>query len=164
MEKSLLNEVETPRAIVRFQEPAHEIMIHSFGDVLTQGIIAAVYMPCVNTSPNECISSKAILRNSAAIGDSKERKETCLHLAYRVDSGTYGKESLGKCMPGLLQELQPAKFAWIDSTVTLHWICGNRVYKQFVANQVAKIKEYPSIQWRYVPTDDNLADITSRGG
>ena len=55
-------------------------------------------------------------------------------------------------------------FAWVDSTVALHWIVGNGTYKQFVANQVAKIQAHPSINWRYVPTLDNPADIASRGG
>ena len=32
----------------------------------------------------------------------------------------------------------PTVYAWLDSTVTLHWSCGNGQYKQFVANQVKK--------------------------
>ena len=33
----------------------------------------------------------------------------------------------------------PQLYGWIDSTAALHWIKGNGQYKQFVANQVAKI-------------------------
>ena len=64
----------------------------------------------------------------------------------------------------LPKEPQPLMFAWLDSTVALHWIVGNGAYKQFVANRVAKIQAHPSIQWRHVPTKDNPADIASRGG
>ena len=37
-------------------------------------------------------------------------------------------------------------------------------YKQFVANRIKKILEKGYIQWRYVPTNENKADIASRGG
>lgn len=53
--------------------------------------------------------------------------------------------------------------AWFDSTVALHWItCENR-YKQFVSNRVAKLKEKDYILWRYVPSEQDTADIASRG-
>ena len=52
---------------------------------------------------------------------------------------------------------------WLDSTVALHWIQGGGSYKQFVANRVRKIKEKNFIEWRYVNTDRNPADIGSRG-
>ena len=54
-------------------------------------------------------------------------------------------------------------FGWLDSTVALHWIKGNGQYKQFVANRVVKIQLYKEIEWRYVPTDENPADLASRG-
>ena len=60
--------------------------------------------------------------------------------------------------------LAPQLFGWVHSTVALHWIKGNGQYKQFVANRVAKIQLYKEIQWRYVPTDDNPAELASRGG
>ena len=37
-------------------------------------------------------------------------------------------------------------------------------YRQFVSNRVAKIKERDHIHWHHVPTEDNPADIGSRGG
>ena len=35
----------------------------------------------------------------------------------------------------------PQGLCWLDSTVTLHWICGNGQYKQFVDNRVNKIHQ-----------------------
>ena len=58
---------------------------------------------------------------------------------------------------------KPDIYAWLDSTVALHWLLGNGEYKQFVANRVGKIKRYGEIQWRYVPTEENPADVASRG-
>ncbi|PFX34964.1 Uncharacterized protein K02A2.6 [Stylophora pistillata] len=53
---------------------------------------------------------------------------------------------------------------WLDSIVALHWIRGEgSAYKQFVANRVNKIRDKAYIQWRHVGTDQNPADIGSRG-
>ena len=46
----------------------------------------------------------------------------------------------------------------------LHWIRGASEYKQFVGNRVRKIKEKESVIWRHVPTQENPADLGSRGG
>ena len=43
-------------------------------------------------------------------------------------------------------------------------IKGNGQYKQFVANCIAKIQLHNEIQWRRVLTNDNPADLASRGG
>ena len=53
---------------------------------------------------------------------------------------------------------------WLDSSVALHWIKGNGDYRQFVANRVSKIQQHSFIQWRYVLSDQNPADLGSRGG
>ena len=42
------------------------------------------------------------------------------------------------------------------------WIRGNGEYKQFVGNRVKNIKEEP-LNWRHAPTNENSADIGSRG-
>ena len=53
---------------------------------------------------------------------------------------------------------------WLDSSVALQWILGGGDYKQFVANRVRKIREHSDVVWRHVPTQDNPADLASRGG
>jgi hypothetical protein len=53
---------------------------------------------------------------------------------------------------------------WTDSLVVLHWIRGRGQYKQFVENRVRKIQAKPEIRWRHVPTEENPADLSSRGG
>ena len=53
-------------------------------------------------------------------------------------------------------------FGWLDSNVALHWIRGE--YKQFVSNHVKKIQAKSYIQWRHVRSEENPADVGSRGG
>jgi hypothetical protein len=55
-------------------------------------------------------------------------------------------------------------YGWLDSTVALQWLKGGGEYKKIVANRVRKIKVCPDIIWRHVPSQDNLADLGSRGG
>ena len=55
-------------------------------------------------------------------------------------------------------------FSWLDSTVALYWIKEKSKYKQFVGHRVWKIKEKDYIQWRYVSSAENPADLGSRGG
>ena len=47
--------------------------------------------------------------------------------------------------------------------VVLHWLKGNDTYKQFVQNRNDHINSKFSIQWHYVNTTENPADIGSRG-
>jgi hypothetical protein len=55
-------------------------------------------------------------------------------------------------------------FGWLDSTVALQWLRGGGQYKQFVANRIKKIQEHHEITWRHIATNDNPADLGSRGG
>ena len=47
--------------------------------------------------------------------------------------------------------------------MALHWIRGEGNYKLFVQNRVNKIQQ-KNLEWRYVPTHENPADLGSRGG
>ena len=51
----------------------------------------------------------------------------------------------------------------ILATLHLHWLSGNGEYKQFVKNRITKRKSRGYIHWSYVPTNENTADIGSRG-
>ena len=55
-------------------------------------------------------------------------------------------------------------YAWLDSSVALHWIRGSGEYKQFVSKRVRKIREKTAIKWRHLPSQENPSDLASRGG
>ncbi|XP_046391592.1 uncharacterized protein LOC124159726 [Ischnura elegans] len=56
-------------------------------------------------------------------------------------------------------------FAWSDSQVTLAWLRKHPSYwKTFIANRVSFIQtELPSAVWQYVSSEQNPADLPSRG-
>ena len=47
--------------------------------------------------------------------------------------------------------------------MALHWIRGAGDYKQFVSNWVSKIQRHSDIKWRHVTSQENPANLGSRG-
>ena len=47
--------------------------------------------------------------------------------------------------------------------VVLHWLNGKGDYQQFVSKGINKINAKAYITWRHVPSNQNPADIGSRG-
>ncbi|KAF0720151.1 Integrase catalytic domain-containing protein, partial [Aphis craccivora] len=53
---------------------------------------------------------------------------------------------------------------WTDSSIVLSWINTDTPLKMYVANRITQIHESSTIaQWRYVPSQDNPADLITRG-
>ncbi|XP_065920288.1 uncharacterized protein [Dysidea avara] len=53
---------------------------------------------------------------------------------------------------------------WSDSQITLHWIFSSKQLKPFVANRVKDICSlFPTSVWGYCHTEDNAADLLTRG-
>ena len=55
-------------------------------------------------------------------------------------------------------------FLWTDSEIALFWLASKRKLKQFVQNKVDAINStFDSSFWGHTPTQDNPADVVSRG-
>ena len=51
-----------------------------------------------------------------------------------------------------------------DSQIVLHWLHSDKTLKQFVSNRVAAVtKVCPAQWWGYCPSEDNPADLLTRG-
>lgn len=153
-ERTLPTGVTVPRPVMDYREPVLDLELHAFGDASTQGVGAAVYAVVRQPSgtTQRLVAAKGRL---AKQGFTVPRLELIsAHMATNLVTN----------LQNTLNDLpNPRVYAWLDSTVALHWILGNGQYKQFVANRVAKIHQQPEIEWRHVPTHDNPADLASRG-
>ena len=128
--------------------------LHSFGDASTHGVGTAVYavvkQPSGTTQQLVAAKSRLAKRDLSIPRLELVAAQMAIYLLVNVCSA-------------LPKEPKPLMFAWLDNTVALHWIVGSGTYKQFVGNRADKIQAHPSLNGRYVPTLDNLADIASKG-
>ena len=153
-ELQLPSEQQVPRPIVHYREKVQEVELHSFGDASISGVGAAVYAVVRQ-------ESGTTQRLVAAKGRLAKQNLTIPRLEL---VGAHMATNLLINVRNAYDNLPPPMlYGWLDSTVALHWIKGNGQYKQFVANRVAKIRLHKDIEWRYVPTDNNPADLASRG-
>ena len=153
-ELQLPSEQQVPRPIVHYREKVQEVELHSFGDASISGVGAAVYAVVRQ-------ESATTQRLVAAKGRLAKQNLTIPRLEL---VGAHMATNLLINVRNAYDNLPPPMlYGWLDSTVALHWIKGNGQYKQFVANRVAKIRLHKDIEWRYVPTDNNPADLASRG-
>lgn len=52
---------------------------------------------------------------------------------------------------------------WTDSMCVLHWLKTSKELSVFVGNRITEIKGEDDIEFRYVPTSENPADLATRG-
>lgn len=153
-EEQLPREQQVPRSIASYQEEIQAVELHSFGDASERGEGAAVYAVVRQPSGN---TQRLVVAKSRLAKQGLTIPHLELIAAHMATNLLINVRNALDNLPS------PKVFGWLDSTVTLHWIKGNGQYKQFVANRVAKIQLYKEIEWRYVPTDENPADLASRG-
>ena len=154
-EKGLPVQVEVPRALVRVGEPIKDIALHAFGDASGCGVAAAVYA---------VVQQGATVNQGLVVARARLAKQGLTIPRLELVSGHMAVNLLSNVRDALDRLPVGSLYAWLDSTVALHWIAGNGEYKQFVSNRVSKIKEHKEVSWRHVPTQDNPADLGSRGG
>lgn len=51
---------------------------------------------------------------------------------------------------------------WTDSQIVLSWIKGNKLLSPFIARRIGEIKQNDAVEFRYVPSKENPADIGTR--
>ena len=153
-EEQLPREQQVPRPIASYQEEIQTVELHSFGDASERGVGAAVYAVVRQPSGN---TQRLVVAKSRLAKQGLTIPRLELIAAHMATNLLINVRNALDNLPS------PKVFGWLDSTVALHWIKGNGQYKQFVANRVAKIQLYKEIEWKYIPTDENPADLASRG-
>ncbi|XP_031622711.1 uncharacterized protein LOC116340379 [Contarinia nasturtii] len=131
--------------------------IHGFCDAANRAYAASIYLVVKHrddSTVSNLIASKTKLAPIKTI--SIPRLELC------------GAALLSKLMVRSIKSLSLSdykQYAWCDSKIALAWIagCPSR-WTTFVANRVSQIqKTLPKEIWHHVPSEQNPADIASRG-
>ena len=144
-----------PRTLAPVHQPISAITLHAFGDASKSGVSSAVYAVVqqgeVKTQGLVCAKSRLAKQNLTI----PRLELVAAHMATNLVSNV--EKAIDNC-----DKIET--HCWSDSTVALYWINGSGDYRQFVSNRVAKIRGQGHVQWHYVPTKENPADIGSRGG
>ena len=154
-ESGLPQSFEVPRSLALHREDIEHIELHSFGDACANGVAACVYGVIRQASGTNqgLIAARSRLSKQ---GLTIPRLELVAgHMAVNLVA------NVRTALDGLPIS---STHCWLDSSVALYCIRGQGEFKQFVANRVKKINSHERVTWRYVPTEDNPADLGSRGG
>ncbi|XP_033298431.1 uncharacterized protein LOC117204797, partial [Bombus bifarius] len=151
----LLNNVRFPRKAII--ESAMEIELHGFCDASEKAYGACVYLRTLNINGR--------VWTQLLTAKSKVAPLKCQTIPRLELSGALLLTSLMSTVQQALSQKITRTIYWTDSTIVLHWLnTSPHILKTFVANRVSEIQTKTSIRdWRHVPTDDNPADLISRG-
>ncbi|GFX71064.1 uncharacterized protein TNCV_3648291 [Trichonephila clavipes] len=143
-----INNIEIPRRIlVAFPEV---IEIHGFADASERCYGAAVYCKSKNLKSETLVQ---LITSKSRVAPIKSLTIPRLELCAAVLLA-----KLVKRVVAALQLETAELYLWSASKGT------DGLLKTFVQNRVAKIQEfYPNQLWRHVPSDQNPADLVSRG-
>ena len=131
-ENGLGNSAEFRRSLVGKGEDIEEINLHTFGDVSSMGVAAAVYAVVKQPSGTSqgLVTAKSRLPKQ---GLTIPRSELVSgHMAANL------VDNVKKALDGFPVT---GVTGWLDSTVALCWVKGQVKYKQFVQNRVRKIRK-----------------------
>ena len=154
-ERGLPTSLMTKRSLPLHQEAIREIHLHSFGDASGKGVAAVVYA---------VVFQSAGVSQGLVAAKSRLAKEGLTIPRLELVSGHMAVNLITNVKIALEGFNVTRQLCWLDSSVALHWIRGNGSYKQFVANRVEKIQQHTGVEWRHVNTEENPADLASRGG
>ena len=146
---------EVPRPLVPHQQPVKAITLHAFGDASKNGVSAAVYA---------VVEQDQATTQSLVCAKARLAKQTLTVPRLELVSGYMAVNLVTNVEAAIGVEKVTEVHCWLDFTVALYWINGQGEYGQFVANRVKKIREHERVIWHHVTTDQNPADLGSRGG
>ena len=148
-----LNGLEIPRCVVPGNK--HTKQLHVFCDASEKGYAAVVY---VRTKDCNGKVQVFLLTAKTRVAPVKQLSMPRLELC----AAQLGAQLLRNMSEAL--EIDDI-FAWTDNTIVLNWLAKlPRVWNTFVANRVSNIQEIvPRKHWDHVPTNENPADVASRG-
>ncbi|XP_044571170.1 uncharacterized protein LOC123257198 [Drosophila ananassae] len=144
-----LGQIRVPRWINFKSELC--IQIHGFADASEKAYAAVVYA--------KVGSEVIIIASKSKVNPIKNRKtipklELCAaHL-------------LSKLMMRIMEAMKNYKvelYAWSDSTITLAWIKNGLNKIKFIRRRTDEIRELKNAEWNHIRSEDNPADLASRG-
>ncbi|VDM29936.1 unnamed protein product [Toxocara canis] len=136
--------VTVPRLI--YAHEADPLIMHVFNDASKRAYATCAYMN------NQLIYAKAALNSSKEISISRME-------LMAVVIGT----RVIKFIESQLHRSVARKILWCDAECVLTWLTSRKALPVFVANRIKEIREAVGVEFRYVKTEENPADIVTKG-
>jgi len=144
-------DIKFKRPYFMSQDMSQEYEIHAFADASSKAYGAALYLK----QGTQCTLMIAKARV-------KPLKEVTLPRLELLASFVAAK--LSQFVVKALHGLRIGRMVlWCDSQIVLYWIHSKKKLPRFVSNRVRAIREANFTDIRYCPTEDNPADLTTRG-
>lgn len=151
-----LSKLSIPRYVLPMRR-LKNVTLHGFGDASKTAYGVVFYVRVEDEDQNVSVR---ILCAKARVAPLKTISLPRLELL----SGQLLSKVCNKIKPWLPFEVTET-YLWLDASIALTWILGSpHKWTSFVATRVTRIQNWtPDVHWRHVPTDQNPADIASRG-
>ncbi|GFV43476.1 integrase catalytic domain-containing protein [Trichonephila clavipes] len=152
-----VNNISIDRCIVIHR--AESIELHAFSDASEKAYGSSIYLKCISAlgEVKVClVTSKSRVSPLSLKQISVTRLELC--------GAVLAAKLMKKVKEALNLHISAVQF-WLDSTIVISWIHReSRELKTFVANRLSKIHQLSSRdQWHHIATEQNPADVLSRG-
>ena len=138
-------------------EEIEQYSLHAFGDASKKAFCSVIYLVMKIVSGYHCklVTSKSRVVPLKEMSVPRLELIAVLILARLLNNVKHSLES---------QILFESIYCWSDSTIVLSWLKHDRNYKQFVSNRTKNILKLTSPEmWNHCSTEDNPADIGTRG-
>lgn len=155
-----LNNLQLPRWILC--EDAVLVELHGFGDSSDEAYGACLYTRLVQS--NGAVTMKLVCSKSRILPKKSGKKKAITTPRAELLAALLLSRTVNKAIAAIDFQFSSVTL-WSDSTIVLSWIQKSpAVLQQFVSNRVTEIQQLTNqFTWRYIPTNDNPADLVSRG-
>ena len=137
----------------RLVNSASVCQLHAFADASNKAYGSCVYIVCGTVS--RLVMARARVAPMRGLTVPKLELTAAL-VAARLIKFVYQAFEVELNLDGI--------YLWSDSQIVLHWLRSQKSLPVFMKNRVDEIHSLlPDVVYRYVPTDQNPADILSRG-
>ncbi|XP_014205748.1 uncharacterized protein LOC106637464 [Copidosoma floridanum] len=147
--------------------PASSIQLHAFADASRRALATVIYIRVEQESGTVNVSLIGAKTKLSPIKSlvPLERQNTRMTIPRLELRAALLAARLLRLVDASLTILDCTYYLWSDSSTVLSWLCSSEpVGNDLVDNYVHHIQELTAHgTWRYVPSSDNPADITTRG-
>eukprot|EP00112_Aurelia_sp_Birch-Aquarium-sp1_P015934 Seg357.4 transcript_id=Seg357.4/GoldUCD/mRNA.D3Y31 product="hypothetical protein" protein_id=Seg357.4/GoldUCD/D3Y31 len=145
-----------PRLVRQADNKPDETVLHAFCDASSIGYCATVYLVIETAYRIESTLLTAKCRLSPL------KKLTIPRL--ELLAGRTGAKLVQTVIANLTAWKISTVYIWLDSLTALYWIANKGAWKPYVNNRVKEIHQLvPGANWRHCPTQENPADLGTRG-